>query len=127
MKYLKLFEEKSNEYYTEINVDEWQISVDDDDHKVPFKDIEVSRIIALVDPWKITQNSHNTPLIGNNVRGDSPIYFNIYKTDDDWYYLYYNRDEIINGEKEDVEHYYRCDQFDGILQCLEDLKRGKLS
>jgi len=64
---------------------------------------------------------------GNNVRGDSPIYFNIYKTDDDWYYLYYNRDEIINGKKEDMEYYYRCDQFDGLLQCLEDLKRGKLS
>ena len=42
--------------------------------------------------------------------------FYIYKLRDEWYYLQ-NSDNIRM-----YRTYYRCDQFDGLLQCLSDIK-----
>lgn len=40
----------------------------------------------------------------------------IVKFDDEWYYLFISK----ANEDKSMDNYYKCDQFNGLLQCLKD-------
>jgi hypothetical protein len=112
MRYLKLFE----------NISYYQISEDDFDNihfqstcepfteseykiisdmlnKI-FADIEISYVISSIVPKAIIQ---------------ARIYFDeifeIWKFSDEWYYV----------EDSTMRHYYKCDQFSGLIDCIKKI------
>ena len=40
----------------------------------------------------------------------------VHKVKDDWYFV-----EDGRGKSSDRYHYYKCDQWDGLIKCLEDI------
>lgn len=152
MKYLKLFEDKE-ELFWKIDQNEYDkriygISDDDEDegevdegiqefvlsHWENFNQFELSKLELL--GWKykpvnfyiydifyynMTPEESKSKFQSiefaqvkffHNVHSSWIYSFKINKLKDEWYYIY-----TRNGTK------YKCDQFDGLIECLEYLKR----
>lgn len=56
----------------------------------------------------------------------SGLHYNLYKFEDEWFYL--QKEEVLStGEiKSYYYKYYKCDQFEGVIKLLEDSKTTKL-
>lgn len=63
-----------------------------------FTDIKISYAISAVVPKSI---------IESNIYGDE--IFAIWKFSDEWYYV----------EDSNMRHYYKCDQFSGLIDCIK--------
>ena len=53
----------------------------------------------------------------------SILFINVYKLKDEWYYV-----EVINKTQPidtGNKHYYKCDQFDGLIDCLKMIKSNE--
>lgn len=127
MKYLKKFNESSESYYEEIYQDDPIINSDTND-EIEFTKNEVDDIISLYDK-KIFSINLKGWTEGSVVFDGSIVHeigikdkFNtyaIYKYDDEWYILltrYVNNNNWT---------YYKCDQFEGLLECLKDKTKVK--
>lgn len=127
MKYLKKFNESSESYYEEIYQDDPIINSDTND-EIEFTKNEVDDITSLYDnkTFSITPRgwTERTVIFDGSIVHEIRIMdkFNtyvIYKYDDEWYTLS-TRYEFDNSWK-----YYKCDQFEGLLECLKDKTKVK--
>ena len=144
MKYIKMFESFEGEYYKEVDLDGWEEWVMSDyyTNRERFTTSEVSKLKELI-PELDCYNDNNPVWLDNGV----PSYFNyiscdsnvfskkfdytnnigniskhieIYKITDDYYYLEFNTYSYNETLVSTYVSYYKCDQFDGLLRCIED-------
>ena len=138
MKYIKMFESFKGEYYKEVDHGEWEEWAMSDyyTNRENFTPNEISKLKELI-PELGCYTDTNPISNFNYISCDSNIFSNkfdytnnignianpiqIYKITDDYYYL----DFFINSFNEtgllcSYGAYYKCDQFDGLLRCIED-------
>ena len=114
MKYLKIFEEVGEKLYWEIPESEFY----DDNSRLQFKTIVFSddELISL----KELSNKYHWKTFRDDRGGKRYFIFRdntqlkLHKSNDEWYYIYYTTDHS-------KELYYKCDQFDGLIECVERL------
>lgn len=125
MKYLKKFNE-SSEYYEEIFTDDPIIS-NDKDVEIEFTKNEVDDIISLYDNRIFSINlrgwKEGTVIFDGSavqeIQINNKFYtYIIYKYDDEWYTL------SLRFVNNDWTH-YKCDQFEGLLECLKEKTKVK--
>jgi hypothetical protein len=58
--------------------------------------------------------------VGGNGKGQEPWY-SIYKNNDGWYWLELHYVVVTRGNGVWKKDIYKCDQFDGLVELLEDL------
>jgi GH35 family endo-1,4-beta-xylanase len=137
MKYIKMFESFEGEYYKEVDLseqEEWAMS-DYYTNREKFTTNEVSKLKELIpelDCYDDTNPISNFNYIScesnvfskkfdytNNV-GNIYKYIEIYKITDDYYYLQFHTHSYNETLVCTYGSYYKCDQFDGLLRCIED-------
>jgi len=100
MKYIKLFEDLTDKYHDVSNLRDIDIS------PIEFSDKEGNLL-------KIGF-SKSSPICYTLIDIDNGTELNVWKVDDEWYYVgYYRRYEIAQ------DRLYKCDQWDGLMDCLE--------
>ena len=112
---IKLFEEY-NEYYTQISYDEWSnkvgiITLSQSDKNI-IHDIKIKGCKWISGRTNPCGSEYMT--LVDNKKLKSSIILNVYKFEDEWFY--------ITG----ILGYYKCDQRDGMIKCLENLLKDKL-
>jgi hypothetical protein len=148
MKYLKLFESIDGKYF-EISEEQFYLKIRD--YETPFNidsildigsglwmnfsDREVRIIRRLIGKkFKFSYSYKSTQIISHFLsftkeRGDKslPLFdykngiekeINVYKLDDEWFCIMY-RDLVM--PKEYQRRYYKCDQWDGLTDCLKEI------
>lgn len=109
MKYIKLFENITYYPISEEEFDNMGTSepFTDNEYQVIsdllntiFTDIEISYVISAVVPKSIIQ----TRMYFDEV-------FAIWKFTDEWYFV----------ADSNMRHYYKCDQFDGLINCIKNI------
>ena len=107
---IKLFEEY-NEYYREINYDEY---VKYSNNILPFNKDEIERLKKVFDNYSSIFVYRfiytNKSIIGFDIDMCFSSKFGyIYKLPDEWYFCY------LDGKN------YKCDQMEGLIKLIEDL------
>lgn len=123
MKYLKRFNESTNEWYQEITSDKYYKL---ENHKlVPMSQTTIDKIKLL------DRKGMRLDIISNNIPTNYPTYINIIKIgirgiiiheiEDEWFIIndFSSIDSRYNGPEHD--NYYKCDQLEGLLKCLSDI------
>ena len=120
MKHLKRFNENNNlDYYQEVTSSEYH-SIRGERERLLFTDDEKATIkkIAAQKGFDFSIKSWLTGeaiCVGQdgNIKG-------LYKYDDEWYIVVSYSETKLNNFR-----YYKCDQFDGLLKCLNDILNNK--
>ena len=97
---IKLFEEY-NQYYNEINIDEFSDG--------PILAFTTSEIKYITNKCGIIEYDEFQDMIFYTVEENK---FVLYKQADEWFLLRYS----YKGKN----HYYKCDQLDGLIKCIND-------
>lgn len=136
MKYIKMFESFEGEYYKEVDLSEWEEWAMSDyyTNRERFTTNEVSKLKELIpelDCYDDTNPISNFNYIScesnvfskkfdytNNV-GNIYNYIEIVKITDDYYYLEFHTHSYNETLVCRYGSYYKCDQFDGLLRCIE--------
>jgi len=124
MKYLKKFNESSNEYYTSQKfsivgddvilydndgtlIKKYKLESFTEPEIVEIDNIILSRLNAkrFENPWAILSLSYNYL---ENYR------YTLLKSEDEWYFI------AIQNVKTHEWLYYKCDQYDGLLKLLKE-------
>lgn len=125
MKYLLKFNENKNEFFTKISPVESQrlingLDVDMNSVKnylerewKSFTEVEIKEINKLM---KFNLDSKNPALIRSDLK--KSFYFSIVKISDEWF--------ILNFSSGIKRYDYKCDQFDGLINCIKYLKTNKI-
>jgi hypothetical protein len=118
MRYLKLYENFSDNLYSEIDFLEWVANL----NTLPISQDPINRIVdRLISGWEFVSkpkyNSRVISLVGDN---DSSITIG-YSDDEWWYCKYYNSEVPVNPTTLRYT-FYKCDDIDGLLQLLKDLE-----
>ncbi len=78
--------------------------------------------VEVVDKWWMENNFRIkvviNPVRRGNITYEPYWYIAIDKYEDEWYHVYYD------GGRDIFVKYYRCDQFDGLMNCLRDIKEA---
>jgi hypothetical protein len=132
MKYLKLFENyNDDEPYIRTTQEEFDSIGFDSEYKgVKFHAHLKQQILdKLSSDWrpidhsKDLKNMYSVKLTDTcelRLRRENGSQLFIYHNDDEWFYCeYYNVDSMIILDR---YQYYKCDQFDGLLELLFDLE-----
>jgi len=114
MKYLKKFNESSNEYYQTSEYNEW---IDVIYHKsVEFEQKYVDEIKSRLktEYYRINQHSNFIEIVYDRWSN-----YEIGQAQDEWFYV---RNEVqrYNDPYNESYVYYKCDQFEGLLKFLKD-------
>lgn len=147
MKYLKLFDSKNEEKFSDITENDY---LDVERQSLHINDIEKRKIESLIK--ENDKNGFRTPITveypkntftplnriscrivvsyesyrGGPGKGMTRTilptsYISIIKCDDEWFYVrdYYQETSLNTRDliKKDIE-YYKCDQLDGLLDCI---------
>jgi len=137
MKYIKMFESFEGEYYKEVDLSEWEEWVMSDyyTNREKFTTNEVSKLKELIPEFDCYDDTNpisnfNYILCESNVFskkfdytnnvGNIYNYIEIYKITDDYYYLEFHTHSYNETLVCTYISYYKCDQFDGLLRCIED-------
>ena len=108
---IKLFEEY-NQYYTKISNFQFHEEI----RKQEEEDISDQEISIINQKTNILfERIRDNKIISRK----TPISFNISKYQDDWYYIYTN---IFALNKPIFSAHYKCDQLEGVIQCILHLK-----
>lgn len=147
MRHLKTFESKSNtfeetsheEYYSSLYGDGYSESDVDEEvafvnkNWIDFTEKDVDKIKELYKVAKIVVTSYdaddddcipkNTIVI--DLRGKL---IEIIKFTDEWFYveLWHSNPSTIPGPPSPQRRYYKCDQWEGLMDCLRSLKYIKV-
>ena len=130
MKYLRLFESISMKSYEEITDDEWSIFAhkwyESDPGENALTDKECQVIKDIINPYAYMKFDIKNQFISNyryqliiltDRRHIGDILIKIYKDIDEWFY--------VNTNFKSYEHnLYKCDQIDGLVDCLNDLLKN---
>jgi hypothetical protein len=134
MIYLKRFNESSSEYYTQMDEDDffelhyidvnlkyfedikkYKISQNVKYKKDPESDDQQMIIKAGGQNFKFKNQSERSKMVDSN-----PGYFiefEIYEMSDEWFVVC-----LFDYANKGDEYYYKCDQWDGVIQLLKDKK-----
>jgi hypothetical protein len=127
MKHLKLFESFNDKWEVMTDAEFW--GKESEFKLVPFTQEEYQKIETILSPlldmefvsmgWAKNANTPNT--IIDVKEFDEDRLFEIWKIDDDWYF-------IVNWNRhEDEGRYLKCDQWDGFEECLIECVNEVLS
>ena len=117
MRYLKLFEESGEKLY-------WQVKMDDvyDYDTIPigykfdcihFTENDVIKLKEFNCTFSNDEKNYDDPYARISVYDFKDItHYIIHKSDDEWYYIECQTSSLTYV-------YFKCDQFDGVLNCLE--------
>ena len=112
MKHLKLFEYfQEKDYYLKISEDEY-----DSIESIEFEDKLAEDILSMLkDGWEMDRRSGSYMVTLYNENGERD--WHIGQSLDEWFFA----DSDLVGEDWDYQHnFYKCDQFEGLLQLLKD-------
>jgi hypothetical protein len=120
MKYLKLFESFNKKWEMMSDDEFWR--KESEFKLIPFNQEEWDKIKSILSPlfeddtysmeWAQNANTPNTIIDVREFNEDR--LFEIWKMDDEWYF-------IINWHRhENKGRYLKCDQWDGLEECLKD-------
>ena len=119
MKYIRMFEDLDEDLYSEISRSDYYEEVGTDIRDLtPFtsREIKILNSIGFRDDRKDTDLLTSDKSLINKFfvykerrTFNSAINLNLTKSDDEWYYII----------SESTTKYYKCDQFDGLLECLK--------
>lgn len=120
MKHLKLFEDTQKTFWA-IDEDEWENGVQNalnSGNKVRFDEYDLSSIKKVKNSAVIEELT-----FGNNRIDIADERIQIYKSPDEWYWV----DIAIHEEEYGGTFFdnYKCDQIDGVLDCLRFLDQQK--
>jgi len=137
MKYLKLFEDLNVDGFEEVSYDDF-CNDTGETFEFRFKRLNFRKrdkdMIYLSEmgffrggvPGKQTKYKDFMEIYLDAKRGARDI-ITVYKSVDEWYYV----EKMILSKSFKPEQYYRCDQLDGLINCLEKLgvnkKKSKIS
>lgn len=123
MKYLKLFE--NHQLYNEISEYEF-----DDDMEgrpsIPFTKDEYQIICDIFKNWKHGSKDQKVVFAYSAIVPNSIIevgnmdetWFAIWKCSDSWFYF---EDDDISWTPPYVRRYYKCDEFEGLVNCIKNV------
>jgi hypothetical protein len=126
MKHLKKFNESNKDYYSSITFVEMQEL--HTHNRELFNDDEVKSIVSKQDKffyelfYLIKGNRQvgvETIEFRDKQYGPSDIKFYISKYEDEWYGIEYYKAVALKYQIS----YYKCDQFEGLLKFLDDIKK----
>lgn len=115
MKYIKLFEshekvfESNEKFYVSINMEAYN---ELKEMSIPVKRT-YERLVNIFPSYEIIIKNDRDYLL---IKRESPISSRkifIYALKDEWYSL------AVSFDLEQFEEYYKCDQWDGLLDCLK--------
>ena len=115
---IKLFEHY-NEYYTEISSNIYYKKFDD---RLILNENEINEINNFFDSWtkyNYIKYIEYTIWIQSDYKEIC-----LYKISDEWYYIrfYFSEYEAYTDKiKSEIYKYYKCDQLEGLIKCLEKL------
>ena len=127
---IKLFEAfNKDEYYKEISLEEWENC----DYTIPFTEEDMKKLKELIEgmemyPSSIKEYRWSEEGYWLYIELKRGIGVGISLIPDEWYIV--NIDNNTNFRGDDLYHrgssyrkneYYKCDQFEGILELLKDL------
>ena len=117
MKYLKEYNEIDNMYMLiDYNEFMWSTSLG---KYIQFTNDEMYKITSIIPDIKASYKL-NTNIMMSCKLCDSNCDFLLYKTEDEWYYIFYRK----KGKKNE---YYKCDQIQGLQECLTMIKNDFMS
>lgn len=115
MKYIKTFE-NLDKYYIPISISQYYMASESID--MTLDDSEVQSIKSILDE-KLKKYSfkfygvEGSQFVNITAKKNvSYIQIEIVKSQDEWYYIY------ISESLDSI--YFKCDQFEGLLKCLQD-------
>jgi hypothetical protein len=107
MRFINLFENFSDKYKRTNRFDEnslRKIGL----VSISYKEVlKINEVLESKDYFRKVNLSYKPDTTGLNMYSEDYYLGCIYKTDDEWYYVYINW------------NYYKCDQLDGLLELLE--------
>ena len=132
MKYLKKFNESdNNEYYTEISSITSQNLFTTNQQKFSSSEYNIlvdkirdkfKKCGSLFNEYSIEITFGKTP---NTIVNTSMYKIHIIKYPDEWYYITFRVNEhwSVNGRYlfGSLSRYFKCDQFEGLIICIENL------
>lgn len=123
MKYLKLFE--NHQLYDEISEVEFEDAMEGRP-SVPFTEDEYKIICNIFKNWKHVSNFQKVIFAYSSIVPNSIIeveemgetMFAMWKFSDEWFYF---EDADIAWTPPYVRKYYKCDEFEGLLNCIKSV------
>lgn len=122
MKYLRLFE--NHQLYDEIS--EFEFDAMEGRHSIPFIEDEYRIICDMFKDWKRGSGDEKvifaySAIVPNSiieVENMGETMFAMWKFSDEWFYF---EDNDIACTRPYVRKYYKCDQFEGLINCLKNI------
>ena len=116
MKYLKKFNESSNEYYLSVDYNEWINAVYSKSVRFEERYIDEIKNRLKTEYKKIRPGGNYIEIVYDKLSNELPPHsYEIGQCQDEWFYV--KKDE---EQQMDDFIYYKCDQFEGLLKFLED-------
>jgi hypothetical protein len=115
MNYIKLYEDFNSDGYEEIEFhqfDEDRPSMDDPAISTNFETTKLENMGFTKVGNRVFTKKYSFLMPGAGTKYNTCT---IRKKDDDWYYLTMTRYNPSSNTK-----YYKCDQFDGLINCLKN-------
>jgi hypothetical protein len=130
MKYLKLFED-NNESFIEIEPEDFNdATYFYSDNIISFDINEFNKVKKYLTEHfnnrlecNIRLQNDSSKLYTDIIIGDANFksYSSIYAIKDEWYYMEFNKITYINNHASNSTLHYKCDQFDGLMDCLKEI------
>lgn len=86
---------------------------------IPLTEKQISIISRFIPCKSVDYNYYRG---GALIQKDESIY-TIYQFPNEWFYVAIRYDSTIDASKKLI---YECDQFDGLIECIRDIKSGKI-
>ena len=121
MKYLRKFNESSNEYYQTVEYNEWVDVIFSKSVKFEQRYVDEIQKRLKTEYYRIKQPEPNFIQIVY----DRWSNYEIGQFEDEWFYVRKEVQDIMSGSRMGFESpesyvYYKCDQFEGLLKFLKD-------
>ena len=145
MKHLKLFESfQENEYFTEVSSEEYYNFFEDENNDRNTLDLsqnDLSKIKTIFSENQVDISKRETDggdiFLDITSKLDKFVYIFIKVLDDEWYGVYFcdaglshrfdgdiTDSTAYNEWYESHERYFKCDQWDGLIECLKYLAKN---
>lgn len=116
MKYLRKFNESSNEYYQKAEYNEWIDVIYSKSVEFEQKYVDEIKKRLKTEYYRINQPEVNYI----EIVYDRWSNYEIGQVEDEWFYVRKEVQDIMSGPYNESYVYYKCDQFEGLLKFLKD-------
>ena len=126
----KIYESFGEKFYIEISKNEYNNFLLDNESKEKFEKDKIEYLKEYCNKNKIQFPYHIQYSMKDNDYKSKDVYYRIsidknenkltiYSAKDDWYICEYTQKEPFKGYG-DIKFYYKCDQWDGLMQLIDD-------